>query len=101
MTGPSTVPGNVVGGLGDGGILVSPSVGEAPRCLAACRRNPKMLRPVMATEMARMLIVAGLMVMSPASKKLVTKKRLVMTVGTVTVPEKVVARATRLLTIPR
>ena len=100
VTEASAIPERLVVGLVDG-RLGSPVSGVLTR-LMAWRRNAKMLRPVTATEMPSMLIVAGVnATFPPVSMNDETKKSDVITVGTVTVPEKVVANATRRRMKPR
>jgi len=69
---------------------------------AAWRRKPKMLRPLSANETPSMVIAPSPKLTSPPlPTKEVTKKSEAITVGTVTVPEKVVARVILLRTNPK
>src|SRR2546427_808028 len=80
------------GALGKRGPRVI--AGELLVCFAACRRNPKTLSPLISAAIPRIERLASVMPTSPpVPTNAVMKKADVMTVGTVTVPENVVARA--------
>jgi hypothetical protein len=63
-------------------------------CLKASRRNPNTLSPATRAETASTIIVVGVKLTAPPlPRKEETKSAEIMTMGTVTVPEKIDARA--------